>query len=64
MGKVADRLSSPSASLLEDMALLCPAMRGLFALTADFAKAYDAEKKKRAPCWIFLIWSMTPSASW
>ena len=48
MGKVADRLSSPSASLLEDMALLYPAMRGLFALTADFAKAYDAEKKKRA----------------
>lgn len=48
MGKVADRLSSPSASLLEDMALLYPAMRGLFALTTEFAKAYDAEKKKRA----------------
>lgn len=63
MGKVADRLSSPSASLLEDMALLYPAMRGLFALTTEFAKAYDAEKKN-APCWIFPIWSMTPSASW
>lgn len=48
MGKTADRLSTPSADLLEDMTLLYPAMRGLFDLTKDFSQAYDAEKKKRA----------------
>ena len=42
------QLASPSAQLLEDMALVYPAMSGLLDLVEDFSKAYEAEKKRRA----------------
>ncbi|WP_454941736.1 helicase-exonuclease AddAB subunit AddA, partial [Evtepia sp.] len=38
---------NPSAALLEDMALVYPAMMGLIDLVEDFAQSYAAEKKKR-----------------
>ncbi len=43
-----EQFSSPSGPLLEDMALVYPAMVGLLDLVEDFSKAYGEEKKKRA----------------
>ena len=42
------QFASPSGPLLEDMALVYPAMCGLLDLVADFSRAYEEEKKKRA----------------
>ncbi len=42
------QLASPSRDLLEDMALVYPAMAGLLDLVEDFSRAYAAEKQKRA----------------
>lgn len=39
---------SPSAPLLEDMALVYPAMAGLLDLVETFSQAYSQEKKKRS----------------
>lgn len=41
------QFASDSASLLEDMALVYPAMRGLVDLVKDFSAAYAREKKER-----------------
>ena len=42
-----DPFASDSAALLEDMALVYPAMMGLIDLVEDFSQAYAQEKKKR-----------------
>lgn len=46
--KLSESLASPSQALLEDMALVYPAMVGLMDLVEEFAKAYGEEKKKRS----------------
>ncbi len=47
MGKLRELLQDSSADLLADMALVWPAVRGLFALVKDFEGAYAAEKARR-----------------
>ena len=46
-GGMLDPFASDSAALLEDMALVYPAMMGLVDLVEDFSQAYAQEKKKR-----------------
>ena len=48
MGKLRELLRDSSADLLADMALVLPAVRGLFALVEDFSAAYTAEKRRRS----------------
>ena len=48
MGKLRELLQDSSADLLADMALVWPAVRGLFALVEDFSAAYTAEKRRRS----------------
>ncbi len=47
MDKTAALFRDTSASLLEDMRTVYPAVRGLFSLVKDFSDAYAAEKKRR-----------------
>ena len=48
MGKLRELLQDSSTDLLADMALVWPAVRGLFALVEDFSAAYTAEKRRRS----------------
>ena len=47
MEKLGDLFADSSADLLADMGAVYPAVRGLFALVADFEAAYAAEKARR-----------------
>ncbi len=47
MEKLEAWFTDGSAGLLEDLRAVHPAIRGLFALVADFEAAYTAEKKRR-----------------
>ena len=47
MEKLAEGFADPSQALLEDLAAVRPAVRGLFALVTDFEAAYQAEKQRR-----------------
>ena len=46
--KLKANFESTSAALLEDMARMKPAMRGLLSLVEDFSAAYQEEKRRRA----------------
>lgn len=47
MKKVTDRFDTPSAGHQEDFQAVRPITDALFRLTADFSRAYSAEKKRR-----------------
>lgn len=47
LGKVGEMLADSSETLLTDMRLVYPAVRGLFALVEEFGTAYASEKRRR-----------------